>query len=251
MRASFLKPASYDGPMDRPRLLLVSGVSELEWQIKPQLEEWAEVAAYDPPGVGESPGEWSVEASSERGLKELDDRGWDGYVLVTDGWGTAYADGIIRARPNAVRGIVIGHAALSARMTGDRAPLNGPVWDAMSNLISQGQEAFARFAIPQFTRDGIKEEVAGEMVKRVPVPVFEAMFEAIKGLDFDLEDLMRPLDVPLLLARHEDCLVFTEDGYADVTAAFPEARTVSTKLTCSVDPAFANAIREFCEEIYA
>lgn len=116
--------------MDKPRLLLVPGISELEWQIKPQLEKWADVASYDPPGVGGSPGEWSIEAAVDRGLKELDQRGWVDYVLVADGWGSAYGVGILQARPEALRGFALGHAALSARMTGDRAPLHGAVWDA-------------------------------------------------------------------------------------------------------------------------
>jgi hypothetical protein len=37
----------------RPRLLLVPEFTEVEWtQIRPQLDEWADVASYDPPGVG-------------------------------------------------------------------------------------------------------------------------------------------------------------------------------------------------------
>jgi hypothetical protein len=36
----------------KPRLLLVPAFTELQWMIKPELEEWADVAAYDPPGVG-------------------------------------------------------------------------------------------------------------------------------------------------------------------------------------------------------
>jgi pimeloyl-ACP methyl ester carboxylesterase len=236
--------------MDRPRLLLVAGVSELEWQIRPQLEEWAEVATFDPPGVGESPGKWSIEAAIERGLQEVDDRGWDEFVLVADGWGPASAMGILQARPDAVRGVAIGHAALTARMTGQRAPLNAAVWDAFSKLVSQGQETFVRFAIPQFTQDGIEEDVAAKIVERAPVEVVEAMMEAVRTADYDLVDVLRPLDLPLLLAKHEGCLVFTDEGYADAVAAFPDARNVSTDKTCSADPAFAGALKQFCAEIY-
>ena len=41
--------------MARPRLLLVAEFTELEWAIKPELEEWAEVLSFDPPGVGTEP----------------------------------------------------------------------------------------------------------------------------------------------------------------------------------------------------
>ena len=36
----------------RPRILLVPHFSELDWRIKPLLEEWAHVASFDAPGVG-------------------------------------------------------------------------------------------------------------------------------------------------------------------------------------------------------
>jgi pimeloyl-ACP methyl ester carboxylesterase len=236
--------------VERPRLLLVSGVSELEWQIKPQLEEWAEVATYDPPGVGDSPGEWSIESAVDRGLAEVGERDWDSYVIVADGWGQWYAAGILEARPDSVRGYAVGHAALSHRMTGERAPWNAEVWDALSNLILQGRESFARFAIPQFTRDGIDERLAAEMVERVPMSVFEAMMEAGRTAEYDLDAVLRPLDLPLLFAQHKDCLLFSDDGYADAVAAFPEARTCSMEKTCPASPVFASALREFCDEIY-
>jgi hypothetical protein len=38
--------------MRRPRILLVPHFSELDWRIKPLLEEWAQVASFDAPGVG-------------------------------------------------------------------------------------------------------------------------------------------------------------------------------------------------------
>ena len=41
--------------MERPRLLLVPMLTEVEWVIRPLLEEWAEVASYDAPGVGDEP----------------------------------------------------------------------------------------------------------------------------------------------------------------------------------------------------
>jgi hypothetical protein len=41
--------------VQRPRILLVPTVTELEWRIAPLLSEWAEVATYDVPGVGQEP----------------------------------------------------------------------------------------------------------------------------------------------------------------------------------------------------
>ena len=34
------------------RVLLVPTVTEVEWKIKPLLEEWADVASFDAPGSG-------------------------------------------------------------------------------------------------------------------------------------------------------------------------------------------------------
>ena len=39
--------------VERPRLLILPEFTELEWTIIPLLEEWAEVASYDAPGVGD------------------------------------------------------------------------------------------------------------------------------------------------------------------------------------------------------
>ena len=41
--------------MDRPRVLLVPTLTEVEWKIRPLIEEWAEVASFDAPGVGDEP----------------------------------------------------------------------------------------------------------------------------------------------------------------------------------------------------
>jgi hypothetical protein len=57
--------------------------------------------------------------------------------------------------------------------------------------------------------------------------------------------------VPLLFAQHEGCLLYTDEGYYDAVAAFPEARRCVTEKTCSADPGFAEAVRKFSEEIYS
>jgi hypothetical protein len=53
--------------------------------------------------------------------------------------------------------------------------------------------------------------------------------------------------VPLLLAEHRSCLIWTAESFEDVTARFPDARTCSCTEKPSVSPDFAKALRELCE----
>jgi hypothetical protein len=57
---------------------------------------------------------------------------------------------------------------------------------------------------------------------------------------------LKVLGLPLLLGEHVGCLGSTREGYEDIVAQFPDAATVSCPEACSVSPAFAEALREFC-----
>jgi hypothetical protein len=72
--------------LSRPRLLLFPLVTELEWVIRPELEQWADVATFDLPGVGAEPPVERLDRRViiDRSLLELDRRGWDSYILVAD-----------------------------------------------------------------------------------------------------------------------------------------------------------------------
>src|SRR5687768_7295611 len=110
--------------MERPRLLLVPEFTELEWTIRPQLEEWAEVAAYDGPGVGEPVSDAELDRlatdpahrrslTARRGLEEIERRGWERCVVVGDSTSNLPACQIAAERPGAVTGMALGHACLS------------------------------------------------------------------------------------------------------------------------------------------
>jgi hypothetical protein len=142
------------------------------------------------------------------------------------------AAGLIHARPAALRGFAIGHAALSGRIEGDRSPLSGSVFSAFLSLVETDSEGFARFALTQLTQDGYDEPLVRQMLERVSVRVVVAHLRAMAQVSFDLEQLLRPLDVPLLLGKHEGCLLYTDEGIADAVAAFLGARNVSLPVTC-------------------
>jgi hypothetical protein len=237
--------------VERPRILLVPGFTELTWTIKPLLERWAEVASYDPPGVGDEPrGDLGYEAVAERGLQELDKRGWGPYFVAVDGVAAPIAVQIGLARRDDLLGLALGHAALSTRRSGARPPVSPEVHSAMTQLLKQDREGFLRNAIVQATGGSYNEELAAEMLERMPLHVAEEAYEKLTE-EVEFGEQLRELDVPLLLAKHDGCLMHTEEGYADAVAAFPDAMTASTPDACCTDPEFAEALREFCEAVFA
>jgi hypothetical protein len=247
----------------RPRLLLVPSFTELEWGMRPLLEEWADVASFDTPGVGREdlPPEIDVDpahaaemlsrwrnAAARRGLEEVDRRGWDQFIVVVDSHGSPTGVRLAGERRDAVIGLAMGHASLSHGTEGERAPMRSGVWSAMAQLARQGGESFVRYGIAQMTRGGVDEETAEEMMERFPdLELVAAMVEALGQEPEPIGDELAALDVPLLLAKHEGCLGRTDEGFEDIVAAFPEAQTVICRETCTSSPTFAAALRELGE----
>jgi pimeloyl-ACP methyl ester carboxylesterase len=249
----------------RPRLLLVPAFTELEWGIRSQLEEWADVATFDTPGVGDEPlpadfdpdpgraGEllarWRV-AAAETGLRTVDTHGWDEFFVVTDDYGAATAVEIAKRRPDSVQGLALGHASLSHSSEGERPAMNPAIWQAMAALARQGSEQFVRYGIAQATQGGISEEVAQEMTKRFPdMKLVSFTFDALAQEPEPIGDDLAALALPMLFAKHEGCLGRTEEGFEDAVTAFPQAQIAICQETCSASPAFAAALRDFCERV--
>ena len=249
------------------RLLLVPAFTELEWAIRPRLEEWAEVASLDMPGVGDTPIPAGVDpdaatprdllplwraAGAEAALRVVDELGWGRFFVVSDDLGAPTAAAVARERRDAVRGLALGHASLSHATEGERAPMNPMIWDVMLQLARQGNEQFVRYGIAQATRGGVTEEVAQQMVERFPdMELVTATFEALTQHDESIGEDLAALEVPMLFGKHEGCLGRTEEGFEDVVAAFPDAETVVCPESCSASPAFAEALRGFCERVAA
>jgi pimeloyl-ACP methyl ester carboxylesterase len=235
--------------VSRPRLLLVPEFTEIEWDpIRPLLEEWAEVASYDPPGVGEEPPAESLDRSAiaGRGLEELDRLGWERCFIASDSWGVASAVQVALARRDRVDGLALGHAKLSFSREGPRAPVNGAVYEAMTELVDNDHEQFLRFATVQATGGSIDEDHAARMIARFPRELMREGWEMITRDDVDLGEQLSKLDCPLLLAKHEGCLGSSDEGFEDAVAAFPRASTVATTDAPLTSPEFAGALREFC-----
>lgn len=236
----------------RVRLLLVPLVTELEWlMIRSELEQWAEVASFDAPGVGtEPPAEaFGRDAIARRGLEELDRRSWDSCVVVADGGGLATALRLAELRPEAVEAMALGHARLSDDMEGDRRPRNREVFEAVGQLLRVDYKNFVRHGLAQATQGSIGDEFAKRMLERVPEEVGRATWEMVAEQGLQFEPVMRQLGVPLLFAKHEGCLGETDEGFEDAVAAFPDAAVLSVPEGPSVSSEFASALRSFAERL--
>jgi pimeloyl-ACP methyl ester carboxylesterase len=240
----------------RPRLLLCPQFTEVEWTIAPQLSEWAEVATFDAPGVGDEPmpsGDPTTldrEMVVQRALREVESRGWDSYFVAGDAWGTATAVRVAVARPEAVLGIALGHASLDYQRDGRRPAVNKEVTAAMTQLLRSDYDSFVRYGMTQFTQGAFDEKTSERIVARFPpMEVASRVWEANVDQDEPIGELLEQLDVPLLFSKHEGCLVFTAEGYEDAIRAFPDARRTSVSQASSASREFAAALRDFCEDV--
>ena len=239
--------------MARPRLLLVAEFTELSWAIKPLVEEWADVLSYDPPGIGAEPLPEDLgdargltrEVVITRGLEKLDAAGWDRFIIVADGWGIPNAVGIAARRGSGLVAMALGHAALSNARHGERAPINAEVYDAFTQLIKQDAPSFVRYGIAQLTKGGVDEELAERIIERIPSEYMRDGWAAFTADDPFADALLR-LDCPLLLAKHEGCLVSTDEGFEDAVAALPRAETAVFDDPPPGSPKFAETLRDFC-----
>jgi pimeloyl-ACP methyl ester carboxylesterase len=233
----------------RPRILLVPTLTEIEWRIRPLLEDWAEVASFDAPGVGdEAPAERAnVAAIEARGVAELERRGWDRYLVAGDEYGGYNAVRVASSRPEGLAGIALGHACLSMRQQGERAPVNEQVMSTFARMASVDYRTYVRH-LTQITQNAYDDATAEEYERRVPQELTVAYSPEVFSDEAreDLAPRLRELEVPMLFAKHEGCLGWTDEGFDDATAAFPQAEALICDEKPSVSPAFAEALREFC-----
>lgn len=251
----------YDLPMGRPRLLIVPSQTELHWLIRPLLDEWADVASYDPPGIGdEPPVEGPVlDAIASRGLAKLETRKWKRCVLAADVYGVVAAIKLARIARARVAGLALGHAALSYRRHGPRASLYPGVDAASMRMMAVDYRGSVRQEVAIWDpRRGTAsepppEELIDRIIQRLPASTAIALSNALKQeaeAEGDLEPTLRKLGIPLLLAKHQGCVSHTDEGFEDAVAAFPDAQTVVCAARPSASSEFATALREFCARVW-
>lgn len=237
--------------MTRPQVLLIPGYCELEWVVRPELEEWAEVAVFDAPGVGDEapPGAYDTSAVAERAAAEVDRCGWQRCVIAADEFAIASAVKFASRHREAVQGLALGHACLSFSPDADPPAVNAEVRSAFSQVAELDDRTFIRH-LTQITQGFYGEELADQMLERIPTGVAQAYVRDNMADPGDwIGDALRDLAKPLLLAEHDPCLLFTKEGYEAAVSAFPDSMRVSCREKPSVSPAFAEALREFCREV--
>jgi hypothetical protein len=234
----------------RPRLLLIPEFTELQWTIRPMLEKWATVRSFDPPGVGEEPRPAEIAGLTrqvlvDRALEEIDRAGWQQCFVAADGWSVSVAVRLAGQRPEVVHGVALGHAALSSKRSGPRAPINGELYAAMNQLIANDAPAFIRYAIVQSTAGSIDEDVAEQMMSRIPAEDIGLGWALLTAED-TWEEEYRSLEHPALLAKHEGCLMNTDEGFEDAVAALPSAEAIAVPVAPCTSSEFADALKRFC-----
>jgi pimeloyl-ACP methyl ester carboxylesterase len=234
----------------RPAILLLPQATELEWRIRPRLEEWADVSSYDPPGVGSEPRRDGPPFEVRLGLaaEQLDRAGWDRCVVVADGWSTPIAAHLALARPSAVAALVLTHATVSYRIGGERPDVNQEVWEAFNQLVASDARNFVLYGLGQFTGGSYDEALVDEILERAPASTIQRLMAETIDVG-PIDDVLAQLDIPLLFVKHEGCLQWTDEGYANAVAAFPRAKTGSVSQAPPVSEEFADMLRHFCAEL--
>jgi hypothetical protein len=229
--------------MERPRLLLVPMLTELEWVIKPLLG--------DEPAV-EDPGS---EATGRRGLQEADRRGWDSFIVVADEFGLVAASHLAVAAGDRLRGIALGHARVSNAVDGPRPALNREVLAGIQSLLRTDPRMFVlqlfKMTGGEGTEGGYAETLADDWLRRVRMEVAAPFYEARVAEGEAMAEQLASLNVPMLLAQHKGCLMFTEDGFDDAVAALPRAQVYRCNEKPSTSAEFVPVLREFCGSLAA
>jgi hypothetical protein len=240
--------------MERPRLLLVPQMTELEWVIKPLLEQWAEVASYDAPGVGAEPPveQFSSAAVAQRGLEELDRRGWDSCVVVADEFGVAGAAHLLALAPQVVQAMAMGHARLSNALEGERPALNREVYAGLGTLMRADRRMFVRqlFRLTggETMEGGYKDTMVDAFLERVPLELMLPFWESRPEQGKHIGEQLRGAAVPVLLVQHKGCLLYTDEGFQAAVEALPHAQCERLNDKPSTSPEFAGVLEAFCRE---
>src|SRR4051794_18007349 len=169
--------------MGRPRILLLPHTTELEWPIRDELETWADVAAFDAPGVGDEPPRDPIgpQAIVERAAEELDRRAWPDCVVAADEFATASAVEVAIRSPQRVAGLALGHPVCAYATGGEAPAIHTEVMEAFVRLSQLDYRSYLR-SLTQLTQGAYDDGWVDEYIRRVPREVDSAYTGAIGGV---------------------------------------------------------------------
>jgi len=216
----------------KPRLLYVPLFIAAEADRFAGVVDWADVASFDVPT------EQPVEAAHAR----LDELGWDECTLVVDGYAQGLGVEIALHDASRFRGVAVGHAALRFSTQPPRPALHPDVVAAAAQLLEKDYMAFWR-AVTQLTQGGMPDAWVERWAASVPEERARAVFSGVTDAAAPAAERLVEFDGPLLLAQHADCVLWTDEGFEDAIAAFPEARVVRCREIPPFDPEFGEALR--------
>ena len=170
------------------------------------------------------------EATGRRGLEEVDRRGWDA------SWSSRTSSAWSRPRTSLPRRAIGSGDRARARAGVERCrPARGRRSTArccsgIQSLLRTDPRTFVQAALQDDRRRGRRRadtaarRLVDEWLRRVPMDVAEPFYEAARTRARKWEQRLARLDVPMLLAQHTGCLMFTDEGFEDAVAALPDAQ---------------------------
>jgi hypothetical protein len=154
-----------------------------------------------------------------------------------------------------VQGLALGHARLSNSPDEPRPAINREVLHGVQSLIRTDNRTFVQQLFKmtggEGSAGGYQEELVDEYVRRVPLDATEHFYSSRMEEGQRLGERLAGLDVPMLLAQHRGCLLFTDEGFKDAVAALPHARAAAFTEKPSTSPEFARLLRDFCGSLAA
>ena len=220
------------------RILWVPSLAAVESEaFREAVKDWARVESFDLPGTG------SIEAAVAVAAAKVAQLGWDTYAIAGESYAQAVAGELAAAQAERVEAVALGHATARFVVEGDRAAVNPAVFQALRQMLDTDYMSFAR-AITQVSGGAITDEAMDAFVAAVPQHLARTWMTTLVENRPVMAAGLRDIDVPVLLAEHRGCFMWTREGFEDAVAAVPQATALTCELPPTLDPRFQGALRE-------
>ena len=220
------------------RILWVPSLAAVEREaFREAVSDWATVESFDLPGTP------AIEDATAAAAARVDELGWDRYVIAGESYAQAVAVQLASAHAERLDAVALGHAVAEFVVEGDRAAVNPAVFEALRQLLETDYMSFAR-AITQVSGGAITDEAMEAFVAAVPQSVATTWMTALVDTRPVMAAGLRDVQVPVLMAEHRGCFMWTHEAFEDACAAVPHAMSLTCDTPPTLDPGFQDALRE-------